>query len=123
MPRQRFSDPIRYLGDFHDFMRALYHLRSGLTKYAFAKLMSVDDSAAMARLEGWVKAGVVERREDGKYYLISGKIIIPEFGKIEVEDHTINISIDPRSKFVQKAKYGLQQVFVQTDTSPKSDNF
>lgn len=117
MPRQRYSDPIRYLGDFHDFMRALYYLRNGLTKYQFAKLMSVDDSAAMARLEGWVRAGVVEKRDDGKYYLVSGRMIIPEFGTIEVTDHTINISIDPFSKFVKKARYGIDQVRVRVERS------
>lgn len=105
MPRQRYSDPIRYLGDFHDFMRALYFLRDGLTKYQFAKLMSVDDSAAMARLNGWVKVGVVQKLDDGKYYLSAGTIEVDGFGIIRISDGTITINIDPHTKFNTRARY------------------
>lgn len=124
MPRQRYSDPIRFLGDFHDFMRALYYLKDGLTKYQFAKLMSVDDSAAMARLNGWVRAGVVEHREDGKYYLRAGRILVDGFGEITINDGSIQITIDPLTKFVRKARRGMDSVAIRVlpPPSPESQN-
>ena len=118
MGRRRVTDPIRFLGDFHDFIRVLYFLRRGMTKYEFAKHMSIDTKAAYARLEGWLQLGVVEKRGD-KYYLTSGRIIIDGFGTIEVNDGSIDIHLDPMSKFVHRARFNSDSVRIRTET-PKS---
>jgi len=108
---KKFTNPIRYLGDFHDFIRGLYFLRRGVTKYEFSKLMSVDRSAAYSRLEGWVRAGVVEKRGD-KYYLVHGTIVIEGFGEIEVNDSSIVVRINPIPKFVHTARFKPDSVRV-----------
>ena len=112
MPKKP-ANILLYLGEVHDFLRALYFLRSGMTSRQFSKLMSVDDSWAVARLKGWEKLGVVEKREDGKYYLRASRVVIEGFGEIRITDDSIQLFIDPTIKFRRKARSSPDTIRVE----------
>ena len=102
---RKYTDTVRVLTYFHDFLRVLYFLKDGITTYRASKIMVVDQLTAKLRLEGWVKHGVLVKERDGRrviYRLAGNCIEIEGFGRIVVSDRSVNVYIDPLSNFTYK---------------------
>lgn len=114
-----YSDPLKFLADFHTFMRLLWVYRDWNTVGGGYHQLPFHRSELYTKLDKLVNAGFLIKRKDEEtnrnyYRVISKRIVIPEFGAIQLDDYRpmIYVFIDPHGDIVRQLKWNPDRVYV-----------
>ena len=123
-----YSDPLRALADFHTFFKLLWIYRDWRRVGDGYHELPFHRSALYDKLDKLVSAGLMLKRKDENgisyYRVISRRIVIPNFGAIELSDDMplIYVFIDPLGDFMRQLKWNPDTVRVIVRRSEDADS-